>query len=528
MEQYNAATMNPSDLVQRSRQQTQKGDLEGAVETLRELAGVVSSPTIHATMGGLLRDLCDIDGALAAYSHAHKLSGDDAYKLRAALTMPPIMTSTEAIEATRARMEASLLALLGENIRIDDPVRMIPHLAFYLAYHGENDHDLQKLIAQVIRKACPSLQFTAPHIQNWTGCGDRKVEVVFVSSHLKNHTIGRLNRELIRLLDRSRYRVTVAFVGEPRDSFAKEIAASADSVVVLSRNIGEAQSTISGLQCDLLYYTDIGMDPFTWLLAHARLAPVQCVTWGHSMTTGLDTLDCWISGKDTEVDSGQAHYTEPLVRLTDPTVTYRRPVLEGPLPSRRALGMPSEGTIYLCPQTTFKLHPDFDPVMGEILRRDPTGHIVLPSPRVPSWKSILFERMRHHFDVNRLVWLPSAPHQQFLATLAAADVLIDPIIYGGCNTSLEALAMRTPIVTLPSPFLRDRYTAAWYQCVGVTDCIVETKEEYVDLAIRLGQDPGLRESIMDRVAANDHLLFDNPRAVREHESLFERLLADKS
>ncbi len=528
MGQYSAATMNPSDLVQQSRQQTQKGDLVGAVDTLRQLAQLVRSPGVHATMGGLLRDLCDIDGALAAYQQAYELSGDDAYRLRAALTMPPIMRSRQAIAETRTRMEGSLRSLLAENIRIDDPVRMIPHLAFYLAYHGENDHDLQQLIAQVIRKACPSLQHTAPHIADWGGCADRKVEVVFVSSHLKNHTIGRLNRELIRLLDRSRYRVTVVFVGQPKDAFAQEIAASADSVVVVSRNIAEAQSTIAGLQCDLLYYTDIGMDPFTWLLAHSQLAPVQCVTWGHSMTTGLDTLDCWISGKDTEVDTGQAHYTEPLVRLTDPTVTYRRPVLDGPVPSRRALGMPSEGTIYLCPQTTFKLHPDFDPVMGEILRRDPTGHIVLPSPRVPSWKSVLFERMRPHFDVNRLVWLPSAPHQQFLATLAAADVLIDPIIYGGCNTSLEALAMRTPIVTLPSPFLRDRYTAAWYRCVGVTDCIVETKEEYVDLAIRLGQNPIFRSSIMDRVAENDAVLFDNPRAVREHEALFEKLLADKS
>jgi predicted O-linked N-acetylglucosamine transferase (SPINDLY family) len=246
------------------------------------------------------------------------------------------------------------------------------------------------------------------------------------------------------------------------------------------------------------------------------------------MTTGLDTLDCWISGKDTEVDSGQDHYTEPLVRLTDPTVTYRRPVLDGPVPSRRALGMPSEGAIYLCPQTTFKLHPDFDPVMGEILRRDPEGHIVLPSPKIPTWKPALLKRMSSVFDVNRLVWLPRCPHQQFLAALAAADVLIDPLIYGGCNTSLEALAMRTPVVTLPSPFLRDRYTAAWYRCVGVTDCIVETTEEYVDLTVRLGNDPELRDSIMQRVAANDSRLFDNPRAVREHEVLFEELLSKKA
>jgi len=380
----------------------------------------------------------------------------------------------------------------------------------------------------VIAKACPTLHFTAPHVPGWTGPPGDRVEIVFVSSHLKNHTIGRLNRELIAQLDRSRYRVTVAFVDGVKDSFATEIAQSADATLSLTRDLAETHQAIAGLQADILYYTDIGMDPFTWLMAHARLAPVQCVTWGHSMTTGLETLDCWISGKDTEVNGGQAHYTEPLVRLSDPTTTYRRPVLTGPKQGREALGLPHEGTIYLCPQTTFKLHPDFDPVMGEILRRDPSGHICLPSPKEPAWKPVITKRMRAHVDTDRLVWLPKLEHQHFLAVLEAADVLIDPLIYGGCNTSLEALAMRTPIVTLPSPFLRDRYTAAWYKAVGVTECIVQTPEQYVDLTIRLGGDPKLRERIMAAVAERDSVLFDNPRAIREHEQLFETLLADKA
>jgi protein O-GlcNAc transferase len=479
-------------------------------------------------MGGMYRTMCRVDEALACYAEAYRLSRNDAYRLRAALTLPPIMGSREQIAQSRERMRNALTQLLQSEIHIADPVKDIPHLAFYLAYHGENDRDLQQLIAAVVAKACPQLAVRAPHVASWRGPVGERAEVLFVSSHLKNHTIGRLNRELIAQLDRSHFRVTVAFVDGIVDSFGQQIADSADSHLVIPRQLEPAHQLLASVQADLLYYTDIGMDPFTWLLAHARLAPVQLVTWGHSMTTGLDTLDGWVSGQDTEVESGQAHYTEPLVRLSDPTTTYRRPVLQGPKLSRQQLGLPATGTIYLCPQTTFKLHPDFDPVMGEILRRDPTAHICLPSPKDPSWKPVLLKRMGSQVDTRRLVWLPKLEHQRFLQVLAAADVLIDPLVYGGCNTSLEALAMGTPIVTLPSPYLRDRYTAAWYHAVGVTDCIVQSTQAYVELALRLGSDPSLRKQIMDRVAAADHQIFDNPRAVREHEQLFARMLAQRA
>ncbi len=38
---------------------------------------------------------------------------------------------------------------------------------------------------------------------------------------------------------------------------------------------------------DILFYPDLGMTPLTYFLAFARLAPVQCVSWGHPVTTGI-------------------------------------------------------------------------------------------------------------------------------------------------------------------------------------------------------------------------------------------------
>lgn len=45
----------------------------------------------------------------------------------------------------------------------------------------------------------------------------------------------------------------------------------------------------------VLIYPDIGMDPGAGQLGAHRLAPVQCVTFGHPKTTGYPTIDYFLS-----------------------------------------------------------------------------------------------------------------------------------------------------------------------------------------------------------------------------------------
>ena len=55
-------------------------------------------------------------------------------------------------------------------------------------------------------------------------------------------------------------------------------------------------------------YLDVGMDPMTYFLAFARLAPVQCVTWGHPVTTGVPNMDYFISSDLLEPLPGQGSF----------------------------------------------------------------------------------------------------------------------------------------------------------------------------------------------------------------------------
>src|SRR5205814_6934306 len=92
---------------------------------------------------------------------------------------------------------------------------------------------------------------------------------------------------------------------------------------------------------DILHYTDIGMGERSYTLAATRLAPIQCVTWGHPMTTGLPSVDYFISSEDLDAPDAQDHYTEKLVRLGHMAVFYMRPARPVQLKPRDAFGCPA-------------------------------------------------------------------------------------------------------------------------------------------------------------------------------------------
>ena len=117
------------------------------------------------------------------------------------------------------------------------------------------------------------------------------------------------------------------------------------------------------------------------MLAFARLAPVQCATWGHPVTTGIPTIDYFISNVDAEPADAAEHYTEQLVRMKNLPTYYAPPSVSSATRSRKDFGLEEKAHLYLCPQSLFKMHPEFDGILSAILRADPKGRIVLVNGR---------------------------------------------------------------------------------------------------------------------------------------------------
>jgi protein O-GlcNAc transferase len=481
----------------------------------------------YVSLGRALHTTGRTQEAEAVYRDAQKNIRDARFDILIATMLPPIMPQADGIAADRARYERELGALLKRPIRIDD-LGAEGLINFFLAYHGQDDKSLQQLLARVFVKARPELAWSgvAPR-PAWDG--KRKLRVGFISSFFKNHSIAKLNSGVMANLARERFEVTALFAPPFKDDGASQyIASHADRHHLLPTDLQEARVFIAGLNLDLLYYTDIGMDTYTYFLAFARLAPVQGVGWGHPMTTGIPNIDFFMSHEDCEVEGAQANYSEKLVCIRPPAMyTYFwRPELPERMKTRADFGFAENLHLYVCPQALFKFHPDFDPVLDEILRRDPLGRLVLIDGTTLAWNDVLMRRFGETMadDVlKRVVFVPRLYGNDFIHLIALCDVMLDPLYFVGATSSFEAFATGIPIVTLPSQYQRGRYTHAFYRRMSIEECTASTLKEYAEIALRLGMDSAYRAQVRDKILKQNHKLYNDLGAVREFERCFEEM-----
>jgi predicted O-linked N-acetylglucosamine transferase (SPINDLY family) len=316
-------------------------------------------------------------------------------------------------------------------------------------------------------------------------------------------------------LPRDRFKVHVFAITPQTDDLAEAIRKSADHYVPLPRDLDRIRGAIESAALDILFFADIGMDPLTYFLAFWRLAPIQMVTWGHSITSGIDTVDYYVSADAIEAVGSEKYYTEKLVRLPGYFMPrYRRPALDAPRKSRRELGLPEGRHLYYCPQNLFKLHPDFDPAMRAILERDPEAEVLLVEFLRAGAKEQLLRRFARTLGplTSRVHFLPRMSHRDYLQYLTAADVILDPFHFGGCNSTCDALSLAVPVVTLPGQQLPGRFTLGLYEEIDLDSCVAHSADEYVEIALQLGRDAEYRKSVSRQISERCARLFDRPDA----------------
>ena len=185
--------------------------------------------------------------------------------------------------------------------------------------------------------------------------------------------------------------------------------------------------------------------------------------------------------------------------------------------------LPGEGHIYVCLQTLFKFHPGFDDILGELLRRDTGGYLVLIDDHMGGyWQRLLHERFSRAFPdvVDRVIFVPHMSREKYLSLLILADVVLDIPTFSGGNSSFEALAMGSPIITWPQEFMRGRVTAAFYKQMGLSDLIVNDADAYVGLALRLATDTDFKRRVKADIKGSIGKLYERHETVREMESFF--------
>jgi CRISPR-associated protein Csy1 len=468
----------------------------------------------------------------ATARRAAAAAADDGTRLRAALVaalgLPAVVADVAEIDQARQRFAAGIEHLSatwpGERLRsnsasLDD----LAHSHYPLAYHGRDDSGLAQTFGDWYAAAAEAIagrQHGAVPIPS----KPRSRHIALVSARWNLGTISAYFGPWIGALRAAGWQVDVYHVGAMVDAVSDTIAASASRFRHLPGPLAEVAAALRETAPALILYPEIGLSPRIYPLAALRLAPLQLAAWGHPVSSGLVSIDVWLSCAEMEPIDGAGHYRERLHLLPGLGTCYARPAAAAIHP-RHLLGLPESGRLYLAPHAPVKLHPAFDDLIARIVGADPSATVVMFEDSAPA----LTERLRRRLassgvDPARHVrWLPWATPEHFRAVIRACDVLLDSPGFSGGNTSLDAIAQGLPLIALPGLSMRSRQSAAMLRACGCAELIADSADAYVAGALRVASDHRYAAELRQRLLDPTTRLFDDPRPLAALVETLERL-----
>jgi predicted O-linked N-acetylglucosamine transferase (SPINDLY family) len=351
----------------------------------------------------------------------------------------------------------------------------------------------------------------------------QRIRLGIVSGFFCDHTLFKLFLEgWLTRLDRSRFEIIGFHTGRIADAQTIRCAGWCDQFVQGLGSVSAWRDAIRSAAPVILLYPEVGIDPIAGGLAAMRLARVQCVAWGHPVTTGMPTIDHFLSGALMEPRDADDHYTEHLVRLPNLGLCYiPDPQPEEPVGGRARFGFHPHAPVFWSAQALYKYLPQYDCVFPRIAAElGACQFVFIGFAKSEAVTGAFRDRLwgafaRTGLDAARhLVILPPLSQQDYVHAAGLADVILDSIGWSGGKSTLDCLAVNPAIVTMPGRFMRGRHTAAILRRIGCEATIAGTLDDYVSIAVRLARDPAWRDQARQAVAAGKHRGFDDVGYIR--------------
>ncbi len=474
----------------------------------------------HNNMGLALQDLGQREEATHCFRKALELNPDfGEAMLNLALTHSGMGELDEALEGVRQAValmpsnpQARSALLFLHNYRSDG----LPEERL-----AEAKHYGQLVAGMVPVDVSPGLTEADP---------DKCLNVGFVSGDLRRHPVGFFVEGVLAALAEQT-------VGRMK-LFAYSNSFDNDAVTARIQESFDQWTSITGLS-DRTVYDIIVADRIDILIdlsghtLYSRLpmfawhpAPVQ-VTWlGYFATTGVGAIDYLIADPWTLPASQEGYFTEKIVRLPETRLCFTPP------DDAVTCGVPpvvKNGYItFGCFNTLTKMTDAVVALWSEIIEAVQDSKLMLMSHQLqdPRVIAATIERFRAHgIDPTRLVIKGFAPRAEYLATYNEIDIALDPFPYCGGTTTVEALWMGVPVLTLAGEQFLARQGVGLLMNAGLSDWVAENPAHYRARAIAHSQDTErlsqLKQQLRNRILASP--IFDAPRFAGHFETSLRAL-----
>ncbi len=356
---------------------------------------------------------------------------------------------------------------------------------------------------------------------------ERRLRIGYVSADFRRHPVGWFFLPVLEHHDKSRFELFCYASVNRTDEFTQAFKAHASCWrEVLGLNDADLAAQIRSDGIDILVDLSGHARGQRLLVFARRPAPVQVTAGGHYDTTGMDAMDYLIADRFHAPPGSECYFSEALIRMPDDYVCYRLPTDAPPVSTLPALE--NAYVTFGCFNNLAKLNTEVIALWASILTALPTSRLWLQTrelndaPTVERYQALL---ARHDADPSRLVLRGGVPHDELLAAYGEIDIALDPFPYSGGLTTLEALWMGVPVITLTGQNFCGRHSTSHLANVGLPEFVTSSTEEYARAALALAQDPerlrNLRSGLRERMAASP--LCDARAYTRDLETAYREM-----
>ncbi len=333
---------------------------------------------------------------------------------------------------------------------------------------------------------------------------NRLPKIGFVSAHFQTHPVGYMTAGFFCECQKfSELADVKVFALKHHDDF---VAKTIQNCGVDYHNLdglsdSEAERKIRGINLDLVVDLD-GLSAGNRIsLLLKKLAPIM-VKWvgGLNGSMWLPEYDYLISDRYQTPEASLQDYSEEVIILEESYVTYTPPpfkidVLEPPHTVNKFI-------TFGCLNKATKISPTCMATWAKILNRIPESRLFLKDKAYED--ALAIEEVKHlarevGIDPQRIIFKGRSGIKAHIEAIRETDICLDPMPYSGGLSTLEAILVGVPVITLPGRLLAHRHSASHLTVIGHSELVAQSPEDYVEKAIKLAKDP-------DRILAYRHLL----------------------
>jgi hypothetical protein len=478
------------------------------------------------------------------FAKIHEQTHDDISLINSIITLPLLaLSQRELPQAVQGFKQLErlledpppLLGIVESMQRCSSPLPS----EFYLPYEGpvpvrknfELIRGFQRLSAQsILSEIVRHHQHGATRDLGQQAPGDvtRKLKIAFISRFFSYHSNLVAHFGLIKHLSRQRFHITIIHrSGAAKDNSHNEINELADKVLYLADELGESCSLIKKLDLDILFFTDIGMNPWDSILAMPHLARHQVTSWGLPHTTGVQEIDFYLRSSIFADCEDQAEYTERLIDLPGYIGYFSHADAKLSNASRDYFLIPPDRFLVGCLQSLHKIHPEFDSYLEQIAKIDASILIIISPSEGDQLMKDFLRRLKKSAPTayQQLCIVQRTSLDDFFSLNTILDLNLDTINYGAGISFIQTAWCGPPYVTQHSNLVRASTVSRSYRYAGVKNPpIAHSQAEYVELVrYYFNHRTELARLRAEIQAKAEGSIYDNQDYVRSCEDFFRNL-----